>query len=455
MPRPRKRMSEDQHTEWKASWRDEHLKWLCAFANAQGGVLEIGRNDKGQAMGLDNAEQLMEELPNKLRNLLGMVPDVNLLEENGLPYVQIVVEPYPVPISYRGKYYYRSGSTMQALTGAALDRFLLGKTGKRWDAAPIPGVRVDDLNAESLTRFRNQATSRNRLGREVLEEDNPGLIEKLRLTEGQYLKRAAILLFHPDPERFFTGAAVRIGYFEGEVDLRYQDEVCGDLFAQARNTTDLLLTKYLKAVISYEGIQRLETYPVPEEALREAVLNAIVHRDYAMAAHIQIRVYPDRLQIWNPGALPGGWTLEKLLGSHPSRPFNPDVANAFFRAGEIETWGRGIQRIFDACREADTPDPGITVETGGFWINFPFSQAYRDSMAPGNGSSGKSEATTQERILALLRENPEITRKALADRIGITLAGVKYHLANLRQAGRIRHVGSARKGHWEVMDDTH
>lgn len=183
-------MSEDQHTEWKTSWRDEHLKWLCAFANAQGGVLEIGRDDKGQAVGLDNAERLMEELPNKLRNLLGMVPDVNLLEENGLPYVQIVVEAYPVPISYRGKYYYRSGSTRQALTGAALDRFLLGKTGKRWDAAPVPGVRVDDLNAESLTRFRNRAASRNRLGKDVLEEDNPGLMEKLRLTEGQYLKRA-------------------------------------------------------------------------------------------------------------------------------------------------------------------------------------------------------------------------------------------------------------------------
>ena len=214
---------------------------------------------------------------------------------------------------------------------------------------------VGDLDAGNLTGFRERATRTNRLGKDILDEDNVGLIEKLRLAEGQYLKRAAILLFHPDPERFFTGAAVRIGYFESETDLRYQDEICGDLFMQVDTTMDLLLTKYLKATISYEGIQRIETYPVPEGALREAVLNAIVHRDYAIPAQIQIRIYADRLQIWNPGELPEGWSLEKLLGQHPSRPFNPDVANAFFRAGEIETWGRGIQRILEACREAGTP----------------------------------------------------------------------------------------------------
>ena len=302
-------MNEDQNTEWKESWQDEHLKWLCAFANAQGGVLEVGRNDKGQVVGLDNAERLMEELPNKLRDLLGIVADINLLEENGLSYVQIVVEPYPVPISYRGKYHYRSGSTKQVLTGAALDRFLLGKTGKRWDAAPVPGVGVGDLDAGNLIRFRERATYTKRLGGDILDEDNIGLIEKLRLTEGQYLKRAAILLFHPDPERFFTGAAVRIGYFESETDLRYQDEICGDLFTQVDTTMDLLLTKYLKATISYEGIQRIETYPVPEGALREAVLNAIVHRITPFPHRYKFGYTPTGYRYGIPGNCPrvGRW----------------------------------------------------------------------------------------------------------------------------------------------------
>jgi ATP-dependent DNA helicase RecG len=131
-------MKEDQHTEWKSSWRDEYLKWLCGFANAQGGVLEIGRDDRGRVVGIENAKRLLEELPNKLRDLLGIVAEIDLLEEDGKPYLRIAVEPYPVPISYRGEYHYRTGSTKQVLEGAALDRFLLGKTGRRWDAAPMP-----------------------------------------------------------------------------------------------------------------------------------------------------------------------------------------------------------------------------------------------------------------------------------------------------------------------------
>ena len=90
-----------------------------------------------------------------------------------------------------------------------------------------------------------------------------------------------MLLFHPDPERFTTGAFVKIGHFESNSDLRYQDEVHGDLFAQVNQTIETLKAKYLKALISYEGLQRIETYPVPEAALREAVLNAVVHKDYA------------------------------------------------------------------------------------------------------------------------------------------------------------------------------
>ena len=475
-------MNEDQHTEWKASWRDEFLKWLCGFANAQGGVLEVGRNNDGQVVGIEDADRLMEELPNKLRDLLGIVADIELLDEDGRSYLRIVVEPYPVPISYRGEYHYRSGTTKQVLRGAALDRFLLSKTGKCWDAVPVPNVGVDDLDAAALARFRKRAARANRLETSVLkEEGDSGLIEKLRLMESQYLKRAAVLLFHPDPERFFTGASIKIGYFDSETELRYHDEVRGDLFVQVSKTMDLLMTKYLKAVISYEGIQRFETYPVPEGALREAVLNAVVHRDYAVAAQIQIRVYADRLRIWNPGGLPENWSLERFLGQHPSQPSNPDIANAFFRAGEVESWGRGIQRIFEACREADIPEPAIQVEPQ-IGIEFVFSEAYVESVvATGIRSTviadgrtdrdtGKTTQettqttqettqettqTTQEKILALLRENPELTRKALAARIGITSDSAKYHLDNLKKADRIRHVGSTKKGRWEIINNSH
>ena len=124
---------------------------------------------------------------------------------------------------------------------------------------------------------------------------------------------------------------------------------------------------------------------MPESALREALLNAVVHRDYAVPAPIQIRVHDDRLRIYNPGSLPEGWTLEKLLGPHPSQPYNPDIANAFFRAGEIETWGRGIDRVFRACKRAGTPKPEIRLGPDGIWFEFRFSDGYLESVGVRKG----------------------------------------------------------------------
>ncbi len=117
--------SENQHVEWKESWHDEYVKWICGFANADGGLLVIGKSDKGHITGIHNAGTLLEQIPNKVLNLLGIMVDVNLHCEAGKDYIEIVVEAYPYPVSYKGRYYYRSGSTRQELKGAALDRFLL------------------------------------------------------------------------------------------------------------------------------------------------------------------------------------------------------------------------------------------------------------------------------------------------------------------------------------------
>jgi ATP-dependent DNA helicase RecG len=131
-------MKESQQIEWKSSWRDDYLRWICGFANAAGGTLVIGRDDRGVAVGVKDARHLIEEIPNKVRDILGIMVDVNLRRKEGKDLVEIRVEPYPSPISYRGEYHYRSGSTKQELKGAALERFLLKKRGRHWDDAPEP-----------------------------------------------------------------------------------------------------------------------------------------------------------------------------------------------------------------------------------------------------------------------------------------------------------------------------
>ncbi|MEI8312506.1 MAG: RNA-binding domain-containing protein, partial [Verrucomicrobiota bacterium] len=249
---------ESQHTEWKESWRDDLLRWVCGFANAEGGRLEIGRNDKGEIVGLANAPKLLEDLPNKIRDLLGILVAVNLHHTDGKAWLAIEVDAYLNPISYRGHYYIRSGSTLQEIKGASLDRFLLRKQGRTWDGVPVPKVKTGDLSAPAIQKFREMAARSGRLDPADLRGSDAALIEKLKLTEGTYLKRAALLLFHDDPERFVTGAFVKIGYFRSASDLVYHDEVHGNLFEQSAKTIDLVRTKYLKAAITYQGIQRIE-----------------------------------------------------------------------------------------------------------------------------------------------------------------------------------------------------
>ena len=449
-------MREHQQTEWKESWRDEYLKWICGFANAEGGLLVIGRNDKGAAVGVADARKLLVDLPNKIRDVLGVMADVNLVKKSGKELIEICVESYPTPISYKGSYYYRSGSTTQELKGAALERFLNRRQGHTWDGVPWPGVSVRDLSKPAIDAFRKAARRSGRVEPAVLRESAAGLIEKLHLTEGKYLKRAALLLFHDRPEQIATGAYVKVGFFRNDADLLYHDEIHGDLFTQATRTVDLLLTKYLKAGIRYEGIQRVETFPVPDAALREAVLNALIHKDYASGATIQISVYADKLMIWNPGHLPPSWTVAKLTGKHSSQPPNPDIANAFFRAGEIEAWGWGIERMLSACRDADCPEPLFEYEQPGLWVTFPFAPEIV-ALTGGEGAGettvetpGKRLGKTPGRILDLLRANPNLTVPEIAAELSKSESAVNRAVHKLQAEGRLRRVGSRKAGHWEI-----
>ena len=114
----------------------------------------------------------------------------------------------------------------------------------------------------------------------------------------------------------------------------------------------------------------METYEYPKDAIREALLNAVAHKDYSSNTTIQIRVYKDKIMIWNAGYLPENWTIETLLGNHSSNPFNPDIANAFFRSGYIESWGRGISKMTNLCIEAGLPKPQFEYEGSGMLVVF-------------------------------------------------------------------------------------
>ena len=363
-------MSETQNIEYKSSWRDEYLKWICGFANANGGTIFIGKDDSGNVVGISDSKRLMEEIPNKVKDTLGILVDVNLHKSKQGDFIELVVEAYPYPVNYKGQYHIRSGSTKQELKGAALDKFLLQKKGKRWDSVPIPNVSAKNLKQETFEFFRKRAFKSQRIDEDSLTDSNEHLIENLQLKEGEYLKRAAVLLFHSNPEKFVTGAYIKIGYFQSDDDLKFQDEIHGNLFEQIEKAMDLLFTKYIKAEISYEGINRVEKFEYPKEAVREALLNAIAHKDYSGGVPIQISVYSDKIIFWNEGQLPENWTVKTLLEKHASRPYNPDIANALFRSGYIESWGRGTIKIIKECKQAGIPEPAFGYDSSDISVEF-------------------------------------------------------------------------------------
>jgi ATP-dependent DNA helicase RecG len=297
---------------------------------------------------------------------MGITAEVNLQHEGDKDFIEIVVQPYSVPISLRGRYYYRSGSVKQELTGAALNEFLFKRAGHTWDDVIDERATFADIDEASIKKYLRKAETGGRLP-DIDGLTTPELLDKLRLMKNGKLKRAAIVLFGKDPGKFYPNTFVKIGKFENDdFTIRFQ-EVEGNVIEVLEKVLRTLDYKFLIKNISFEGMNRIETLEYPVPALREMLLNALIHRNY-MGAPTQLRVYDNKLQLWNHGSLPVGITLDQLSKSHSSFPRNPILAGACFLGGYIDSWGSGIMKIVDSCKAAGLPTPTLEEDMGGFMV---------------------------------------------------------------------------------------
>ncbi len=441
-------MAESQNIEWKESWRDEYLKWICGFANAQGGKIYIGVDDAGKIIGVQNGKKLLEEIPNKIQTNLGFLADVNLLLKNDLEYIEIVVNPSNYPVSYKGEYHFRSGSTKQVLRGTALTEFISSRTGIRWEDSVIEGVAVEDLDKESFDIFRREAIRSKRMTKDDLNMSNAELLDSLDLLKDGKLTRAAVLLFHRTPQKWMFGTYTRIGKFGKGSDLQYQDEVIGSLFMQAERVIELIYLKYLKAPITYDNLTRIETYPFPKDAVREAFYNALVHSRWSAGIPVQVRIEDDAMYISNECVFPSDWTKESLLQRHQSRPYNPKIARAFFRAGYIESWGRGIQKIFEVCNEYGALQPEYVVHSEDIMIKLS-AISIPDKQFLKLGSKAENTALKMK-IVEYLQNQPKATQKELQEALDETRTHIQKIVKELVNEGKIERKGGKRFGYWEI-----
>ena len=405
-------MPEHQNIEYKSAWHNDYLKWICGFANAQGGTIFIGKDDNGNVVGIEDYKRLMDDIPNKIRNAMGISVEVNLHEENEMHYIEIVTFPYSVPISLRGRYYYRIGSTKQELTGTALNEFLLKKSGKTWDDVVEPRATLDDIDETAVAKFLIMAKEKGRLP-EVDGLTTEQLFEKLRLTENGQIKRAALILFGKDPGKFYPSIYVRIGRFRDELDLIFQESEEGNIINLYQAVLDQINHKFIIKNISFEGMHRIETPEYPREAMREAILNALVHRNY-MGAHTQIRVYNDKISFWNDGGLQSPLTVESLKRPHSSRPRNVLIADVCFKGGLIDAWGRGTIKIIETCKQAGLPEPEIIEQDGGLLVTMFKNNLTKEQLI----KLGLNER--QLKAVEYVKDKGEITNKEYQELNGVS-----------------------------------
>ena len=453
---------ENQNIEYKATWRDEYLKWICGFANAQGGSLYIGINDEGEICGVSDARRLSEDIPNKIVSLLGIVCEVNLFRKKDKDYIEIIVTPSNVPISLKGVYHYRSGSTKQELNGIALQQFILKKMGRSWDDILCEQATINDMDRASIDYFLRKAVAAQRLPGESLEESTESVLKNLNLVDVDgRIKNSAVLLFAKKPQRFITGVYFKIGFFgTSENDLIFQDVVDGNILKMCDTVMELLKAKYLISPIHYEGLQRIEPLEIPEDALREAIFNAIIHKDY-MGTDIQMKVWRDRIELWNYGKLPEELPVEKLLKPHASNARNKNIAFVFYKAGFIEAWGRGISKIVSRFTGAGLKKPVFEDFCGGVRVTLYRNTGLSQKTVAGNRSATgktrqesdqKTAQKTAQKILSLLRNYPGITRAELAGKCGLSASGIKWQLKRLKDSGLIRRIGADKGGYWEIVE---
>lgn len=357
---------ETETEELKESWNDECLKALAALANTRGGTLRVGIRDDGSILGWRGDGKDQEAISSQIVSVLQTHPASILIEERqGLPILVIRMHQAATPLALRGRFYRRVGNSSRELPAEELPRFLLERTGQTWDVLPSE-YGMDELSTKTVDDFK--VLARERIPELAPSDDTETILSKLKLVlPDKRVKRAAFLLFGQDPQRLIPTAQVQIGRFKDGDTILDDKRVDGNLFQQVSQVEQILRNYFFiryEFPASREGgtglgaMQREEVWEFPYRAVREAVINALIHRDYTSTGRVQIRVYDDRMVISNPGGLPAGLTVgDLLLEPHDSLPRNPILAQICYYARLVEQWGSGTLRMRTACRAQGLPDP--------------------------------------------------------------------------------------------------
>jgi ATP-dependent DNA helicase RecG len=352
------------------------LKSVCGFLNYHGGVISFGRTNTGAIVGVDPADHSLRKISQAITSRIKpeITPDIRVIEEQGKHLIVVTVpEGLSKPYFLDGIAYMRAGTENRVMSPDDLRRIILHEHGIPWDDQPCRGATLDDIDPPSVRTFLEKAQKERRFDVDPSIPVNSAL-EKLRLLSGGLPTNAAILFFGKDPQRFFIQSEIRCARFKGEeVSSTYLNmNILHGRIDQLIEDANLFITQTIrKAAWVVPGkMPREEHWEYPPDALREAVINAVCHRDYSASGNVQIRIFESRAQVWNPGILPEGVTVALLKVEHASRPRNKTIARLLFLVGYIEQWGSGTLSMITACERDGAPDPQFQEAGNDFVVTF-------------------------------------------------------------------------------------
>ncbi len=449
-------MKESQKIEFKKSLaeRKEILETISAFANSIGGKIFIGIGEKKDGSikeihGVKIKGREIENLSNEIKQntdpiiypfiltkkIRGKSIMVIEVKESSIKPVFAKID--KIPVAFK-----RVGKTNQKIDANELRQILSYGKEFLWDSQICKGTTLDDIDKEKVRWFLRKA--KHERGLDIGEDTSVDeALLRLKLLHNRKPTNVAILLFARDPQRFFTQSEVKGIRFKGVgvtgemIDLRVMG---GNAFDQLIETEKFIFNNIAMSAWIEEGrIERQEKWEYPPKAIREALANAICHRDYKTMSKVQVRIFDDRIEFWNPGRLPDGWTVETLKQRHESVPPNPSITKQFFWVKYIEEVGTGTNKIVEWCKDWGLPEPDFEFTGTSLIVTF-WKSKLTDSYL---SSLGLNER--QRKVIDYMKEHKIITSKKYAELFSITDRMARNDLKSLFDKGIVISKGVSKK----------
>ena len=426
--------TESDVLELKSSFGKESIEALVAFANAQGGTVLIGVNDSHQVVGTSVSPESIQQWINQIKSVTApsVVPEVELYKVRGKTVVAFWVPAYPVkPVSLKGKYFIRRQNSNHLMSLEEIANEHLKTINRSWDFAIDQNHSLNDVSLEKVNRFVELA---NNLRDHPIDDDPLTVLRKFEFYRNESITFGCFLLFGNEPTLSTT---IDAGRFDSETIIKDSRTIRSDLFSEVDECMEFIRKHMNKRFVITGNTQREEVWDYPLEAVREIVLNMIVHRDYRASSDSTIKIHNSRMELYNPGSLPDGMDLAEILaGKSASSPRNKQIASIFKEAGIIEKYGSGIKRVKQIMYQSGAKEPVFELVGKFFKVTlFPIG---------GIKNEGVSEGVKQ--LLNLIENKPAQRAPFYAKELKTSVKNIERWLKQLKTDGKVEFRGAPRTG---------